>query len=67
MFFSCSEPSHIEEAVLAFERMEHLFSPKAARKQAERFARENFKKAARERFRRGWLNHRDHLEKSDET
>ncbi len=67
MFFSCSEPSHIEEAVLAFERMEHLFSPKAARKQAERFARENFKKAARERFRRGWLNHRDRLEKSDET
>ena len=67
MFFSGSEPTCIEEAVLAFEKMEHRFSPDAARRQAERFARENFKKASAERFRQGWLNHRERLEKSGET
>ncbi|MDE0330286.1 MAG: glycosyltransferase [Nitrospinae bacterium] len=67
LFFSSPEPASIEEAVLAFEKMEGRFSPEAARKQAERFARENFKKAAAERFRQGWLNHRERLEKSGET
>ncbi len=67
MFFSSSESKHIEEAVLAFEKIEHRFSPEAARRQAERFACENFKKAAAERFRQGWLNHREQLEKSGET
>ncbi len=67
MFFSGSEPTDIEKAVVAFEKMEDQFSPEAARRQAERFARENFKKAAAERFRRGWLNHRERLEKSGET
>lgn len=67
MFFSGSEPTDIEEAVVAFEKIEDQFSPEAARRQAERFARENFKKAAAERFRRGWLNHRERLEKSGET
>ena len=64
MFFSRSEPTHIEEAVVAFEKMEKRFSPEASRKQAERFARENFKKAARERFRQSCLNHRERLENS---
>jgi len=67
MFFSGSEPTCIEEAVLAFEKMEHRFSSDAARRQAERFDRENFKKASAERFRQGWLNYRERLEKSGET
>ena len=67
MFFSCSEATYIEEAVLAFEKMEKRFSPEASRRQAERFARENFKKAAAERFRQGWLNYYERLEKSVET
>ena len=62
MFFSGSEPTDIEEAVVAFERIEDQFSPEAARRQAKRFARENFKEAARERFRQSWLNHRERLE-----
>lgn len=65
MFFSRSEPADIQEAVLAFEKMEDRFSPHAARKQAERFARENFKIAATEHFRQGWLNYCERLEKSD--
>ncbi len=67
MFFSGYEPRDIEEAVVAFEKIEDQFSPKASRKQAECFAREKFKKAAAERFRWGWLNHRERLEKLGET
>lgn len=67
VFFSRPESAHIEKAVLAFEKIEHRFSPDAARRQAERFTRENFKKAAAERFLQGWLNHRGRLEKSGET
>lgn len=63
MFFARSDPADIEEAVLAFEKMECLFSSGAARRQAERFGRENFKKSAKERFERGWRNHRERLEK----
>ena len=63
MFFAQSDPVHIEEAVLAFEKMEGRFSPEAARRQAERFGRENFKKTARERFRQGWLNHQERLDR----
>ena len=67
MFFSDSEPAHIENAVLAFEKIEDHFSPQAARRQAERFGRENFKKAATERFRRSWLNYRERLERLNTT
>ncbi len=66
IFFAESDPTHIAEAVLAFEKIEHVFSPKAARRQAERFARENFKKAAKERFRCGWQNHQERLARSQE-
>ncbi len=67
VFFSRPEAAHIEEAVMAFEKIEHRFSPDAARRQAERFGREHFKKTSAERFRQGWLNHRGRLEKSGET
>ncbi len=63
MFFAHSDPAHIEEAVLAFEKMEGRFSPEAARRQAERFGRENFKNTARERFRQGWRNHQERLDR----
>ena len=63
MFFARSDAEHIAEAVLAFEEMEGRFSPRAARRQAERFGREGFKKKAAERFVRGLREHRERIEK----
>ncbi len=63
MFFARSDAEHIAEAVLAFEEMEGRFSPRAARRQAERFGREDFKKKAAERFARGLREHRERIEK----
>ncbi len=65
MFFPRPVPACIEEAVLAFEKEEGRFSPDAARAQAERFAREKFKRAAMERFGQGLQDHRARLEKFD--
>ncbi len=65
MFFPCSAPEHIEEAVRRFEKMEDRFSPEAARRQAERYNREDFKKAAEARFQRGWRRHQERLNRWD--
>lgn len=65
MFFSGAAPADIEEAVRRFEKMEERFSPEAARRQAERFSRADFKEAAKARFERGWRRHRERLRGRD--
>ena len=57
LFFRRPEAEDVAEAVLAFEKNEDIFRPEAARRQAERFCRDTFKNAVRERFMSGWKAH----------